>query len=342
MLESIRLHNFKSFKDLAVEGFKRINLIVGRNNSGKSNLLEAMYIAHDPVNFELMIELNKARGIDSDWKYIRFFWNELFETLNIELIYKGQGYKTHIGLYEHVDFSKGKTVNNELGGFEGEGYSDNDKFIYYDGKIRLSEKRISISYKGNYQFSYRSKFVFESNNLNTEKSIDNISRYLEQGSIELAKEVLVEILDSDIKTINTAADDGRTIVYVTGSDGKGHPLNHWGAGTERIFNLILTMSECKDGVILIDEIDNGLFYNALRLLWDKVMYFAEKYNVQVFATTHSHECIQHLVESAVANNKKDDLAIFRIEKYEEKSIVVELDYEKVAQNAEFGYDVRGY
>ncbi len=43
MIQSVRIKNFKNFKDTAIDGFTKLNIITGENNAGKSNLLEALY-----------------------------------------------------------------------------------------------------------------------------------------------------------------------------------------------------------------------------------------------------------------------------------------------------------
>ncbi|GAA8242576.1 hypothetical protein HpKG61_16080 [Helicobacter pylori] len=43
MIQSVRIKNFKTFKDTQIDGFTKLNIITGRNNVGKSNLLEALY-----------------------------------------------------------------------------------------------------------------------------------------------------------------------------------------------------------------------------------------------------------------------------------------------------------
>ncbi|GAA7234787.1 hypothetical protein ID0464_12330 [Helicobacter pylori] len=43
MIQSVRIKNFKTFKDTQIDGFTKLNIITGGNNVGKSNLLEALY-----------------------------------------------------------------------------------------------------------------------------------------------------------------------------------------------------------------------------------------------------------------------------------------------------------
>ena len=64
-----------------------------------------------------------------------------------------------------------------------------------------------------------------------------------------------------------------------------------GDGTNRILTIILALVNADNGYLLIDEFENGLHYSVQEKLWEIVFSLAEKLNVQVFATTHSEDCI---------------------------------------------------
>jgi AAA15 family ATPase/GTPase len=70
------------------------------------------------------------------------------------------------------------------------------------------------------------------------------------------------------------------------------PLKSMGDGMTRLFHLILALANAKDGTLLVDEFENGLHWSVLPKVWDTVFTLAERLNVQVFATTHSRDCIQ--------------------------------------------------
>jgi hypothetical protein len=69
------------------------------------------------------------------------------------------------------------------------------------------------------------------------------------------------------------------------------PLKSMGDGMTRLFHLILALANAKDGTLLVDEFENGLHWSVLPKVWDTVFTLAERLNVQVFATTHSRDCI---------------------------------------------------
>ena len=49
MYQTFRVKNFRCFKDLRIEDLGRVNLIAGRNNTGKTALMEAMYLLAKPL-----------------------------------------------------------------------------------------------------------------------------------------------------------------------------------------------------------------------------------------------------------------------------------------------------
>jgi AAA15 family ATPase/GTPase len=44
MFKDIKIQNFRCFENTEIQGFERINLIGGKNNAGKSALLETLLI----------------------------------------------------------------------------------------------------------------------------------------------------------------------------------------------------------------------------------------------------------------------------------------------------------
>ena len=53
MYKSFKIKNFRCFKELAITSFKRVNLIAGLNNVGKTALLEALFLHCGATNPEL-------------------------------------------------------------------------------------------------------------------------------------------------------------------------------------------------------------------------------------------------------------------------------------------------
>ena len=91
------------------------------------------------------------------------------------------------------------------------------------------------------------------------------------------------------------------------------PLNSLGDGMLRILQFVLKIFPAKGGFFLIDEFENGLHYTVQEKIWELLFDMAEKLDIQVFATTHSWDCIESF--SKVAIDRKDvDGVLFRVGK----------------------------
>lgn len=86
---------------------------------------------------------------------------------------------------------------------------------------------------------------------------------------------------------------GGIVVGRVGEEAR-QPLGSMGEGIWRLMALAMTLTHTRNGCLLIDEIDTGLHYSVMTEMWELVVKHAIESNVQVFATTHSWDCIEGL------------------------------------------------
>lgn len=81
----------------------------------------------------------------------------------------------------------------------------------------------------------------------------------------------------------------------------------------RLLSISLAIATARNGAVMIDEVENGLHYTILQSVWRSISTLSKEYNVQVFATTHSLECIHsaHLATKGLATN---DFGLHRLER----------------------------
>ncbi|MDY6993794.1 MAG: AAA family ATPase, partial [Pseudomonadota bacterium] len=72
------------------------------------------------------------------------------------------------------------------------------------------------------------------------------------------------------------------------------PLGILGDGIRRLLGLAVFLVKSAEGYLLVDEIDTGLHYSTMEDMWRFVIQTANRLNVQVFATTHSSDCVRAL------------------------------------------------
>jgi len=114
------------------------------------------------------------------------------------------------------------------------------------------------------------------------------------------------------------------------------PLGSMGDGVWRMLAIVIGLVRARNGFLLIDEIDTGLHHTVIPDVWRILLSTAERLNVQVFATTHSLDCVRGLarvcLDSESESVEQDRVSMHRIERgkpesihYAESEIVIAAD-----------------
>lgn len=104
---------------------------------------------------------------------------------------------------------------------------------------------------------------------------------------------------------------GRTAIVKLAGPQRPVPINSMGDGMARILQLILKVFSAKGGFLLIDEFENGLHYSVQEKVWEMMFMLADKLDIQVFATTHSWDCIESFAKVAQKREAGDGV-LFRV------------------------------
>src|SRR5262249_6882137 len=140
----------------------------------------------------------------------------------------------------------------------------------------------------------------------------------------------LRFLEPRLDRLSLAVLGGKPLIH--GSIGLDRlvPLPLMGEGIRRLFSILLAISHVPSGMVLIDEIENGLHYSVMKDVWKAIAAAARQMDVQVFATTHSYECIQAAHEAITASGTYD-LRLFRLDRVNDE-----------IQVAAYDQDVLGY
>ncbi len=130
--------------------------------------------------------------------------------------------------------------------------------------------------------------------------------------------------------------EGSALIYGDVGAGRIIPIALMGSGFSRLLELTLAFAEVGDGSIMVDEIENGLHHSALVDVWQAVNRLSREFNDQVYATTHSYECI------AAANNaftelESDELHLHQLYRRSSSEPVRAMTYTKKALNTNIEY-----
>jgi len=105
--------------------------------------------------------------------------------------------------------------------------------------------------------------------------------------------------------------------------------------------MILAIYDVSDGVVLIDEVENGFHYSILEIVWQAIFESAKRFNVQVLATTHSYETIKAYNKASQRIFKDaDESNLLRIEKEDDLYNLVKINSEVLETTLEHNLEVR--
>jgi len=131
---------------------------------------------------------------------------------------------------------------------------------------------------------------------------------------------------------------GRRAVAKVSDSSVPIPLKRLGDGAQRLFGISLALANCQDGMLLIDEVENGIHHSILPDLWRMIFRAAERGNVQVVAATHSWDCIASF--AVAAREVPADGVLYRLERFGDDLHAVRYSEEDLEVAAQQRIEVR--
>ena len=161
------------------------------------------------------------------------------------------------------------------------------------------------------------------------------------GSLRQSKrsDLILETLrsmDPRITSIEESSTSGEPMIWADIGLKELVPLSILGNGISRTAKILTTMLHCQRGVLLIDEIENGLHYSFLPRLWSAIDKASRRFDVQVIATTHSFECVFATLNSPHFS----DFRYHRLDRGRKSVRCVTYEPDEVATSAEFQFEIR--
>ena len=324
MLETLAIRGFRGFESYRLGNLARVNLLVGKNNCGKTSVLEAVELLVSEGHPSVLLRSISRRGGDkgqlrklsTDVSHM-FFGHKCFSgasftlssddtnrTLSVKILsleevgdeaeawFLDSKKRQHRGLghpYEYVAPMFGMSIDPDT--------SENAPGrrivlpIMEDGSF-LSERP---------QSWMRDKppglpvhfYSLESLNPMSMRGVWDtvLARGMEAEVVDDMR-----LLEPDLDSMHFLTGVGSESGILVGLRGGGHrlPIDSYGDGMRRLLALRLSFVGSANGFLLIDEIDTGLHWTVMEDMWQLVVELARKSNVQIFATTHSLDCIRGL------------------------------------------------
>jgi predicted ATPase len=164
------------------------------------------------------------------------------------------------------------------------------------------------------------------------------------GELEIDKKEqdllrILRLMEPRLTRLSTILYGGIPMLHGDIGIGKLIPVAFLGDGLLRLTTIILWIIHTAGGILLIDEVDNGFHYSHLQQIWSAIAESAKQFNVQVFATTHSKECIV-AAHAAFSQSFEYDFSLHRLERTDTAIRVVTYDKETLEAAIDAGFEVR--
>lgn len=360
MYQDIHIENFKCFRSLDLKGFERVNLIAGKNGAGKTSLLEAIFfygMSFNPTAVLHMMRFRKRIPMTGDPNHrelpmIEFFNNFNFSsTINMEAKIAEKLRSFSLNLVRHPDQLTDLSANFQKAGIFTETLdiifqtSKIFEVVYKDGDS-LGKCHLVFSFQGKPALVgklpqlLQSYIIIDSNNPNESEVAFLFGQLVKQGRKQELIEI-IRIVEPRIKDLEIIPEGDLPIIHADLGMNQMVALSLIGSGAVRIayIAIVLLLFRNEDAVVMFDEIENGLHYSLLVKLWEAIGDAARKNNVQVFATTHSYECIQ-AAHAAFSKTDPYDFRLHRLDRRGEDIVAVNYSKEGLRGAIELNFEVR--
>ena len=321
MLKCLQIRNFRGFNALKIDQLSGINLIVGKNNSGKTSLLEAIFLLAGAGNAQMAMNDNVIRGLEPGVVSTgEPFWKQLFSDLNVgQCIEIEADHKSHGQLTLKISLKRQPTTEIPLDRTNGTSvtnlFDERSLVFQYRGSAARKAVESHIRMKGQgfevNQPAINPPFqaiILLSRIRNIHEDAIRLGRLRQQKQGDMLLKAL-RVFEPRLQSIEDNSSSGTPMIWGDIGWPELVPLSVMGEGMTQIARLVLSIASVPNGVVLVDEVENGIHHSVLPDVWRVIEEAAKQFRTQIFATTHSFECVMAAHESL----RKDRFRLHRLE-----------------------------
>lgn len=310
-LKSLEIENYRGFDQFGLNDLADVNLIVGKNNAGKTALFEALVLLGQPCYVKNSLVVNAARGLAKAAGDTEETWGLLFHDRRTDLpvrivgttregeareltIRMGQGTELYSERHERALAGNSSSFAGLL----------QQKAVRFDYRTASEEQAWAIAMLVSGQPQVIDTTTLVPLWMYAHTSIER----LDQDAPELYSRVIqggrgdallkgLRAIAPELSRLDLLTRAGQPTLFASLGDGPLLPLQLLGDGMARVTSWLLSMLAVESMMFLIDEIENGIHYSAQTAVWRVLLETAKSRNLQLFATTHSYETIEALTQA---------------------------------------------
>lgn len=333
MIESVEIKNYKVIDYLKVENLTNINFFVGKNNCGKTSLLEAIFLNFQPTNSQLIFKVVSIsiRHISPSNENLEWFFYKMNTRKQIEIVSTYNGKKMCLKIKPKFsnNFSfkiQDNTNEQDLNNIQQEKMRGLDFEVQFNGEKNDEKCDKKDKQKVNFDVVIENKGAQHEIIGGVIPNYKSFSgRFIPSGDIGFnnAISVVAEIRklkkENDLNKYLRIFDEKISDIEVIGNDvmldiadiPKRVSINVMGEGFKKYFLIVSALILNKQQYICIDEIENGLHFESMEKLIFSIIELSRIAKIQLFVSTHSYEFLE-ILEKVTSNQNYNNVAVFNL------------------------------
>lgn len=314
--KNVKIANYRMFSHLELRDLQQINLFGGRNGTGKSTLLEALFTVVDISNPEAPLRPFGFRRLEANSSLL-FTDPKMPITLAVDL----PGGKISVSI-EHLSVNAYRVQC----AFPEQQYDwTYNNGIVSDGKrAGFDCQRVMVNH---YRLSHPDDELLRLSTLKAREypAYQALVRQL-------------QLLNPDITGLEIMTFAREPAIHGLLQNHKPYPMPWFGDGLQMLFSILLAIFTAPGGVVFIDEFESSIHYSILEKVWNIISEAAREKDCQLFVATHSKECIS---AAAVGIAKEMSMQYIRLDKVGDASVDPVVYSREDLQNADaYDFEVR--
>lgn len=316
-LDRLTIRRFRGIQDLSLDGLGRVNLLVGPNNSGKTSILEAISVFCRPLDIRAWLDATWRREAlnPDDPFFLSVEWMFPQQPRIDGPLVEGHVSIAAVGRFPVSDLQAFYTPLSRIAtkrdpsqvgsaGTSQNGYEQPGARVELQASVGdddLIPSRHDLWEGDTLPISGHAPSLRVRTITPVSQRVEPIERELSEATLAGQKRQILSLLkelDPRILDVLILSPKGRhSAIYIDYAPNGLLPLSAFGDGIRRAFLIALSLNSVATGVLLIDEIESSLHVTALGSLFSWLVKSCEELDVQLFATTHSLEAVDAMIEA---------------------------------------------
>jgi hypothetical protein len=359
MITDVLIKNFKCFENLSIPQLQRVTLIGGRNNVGKTALLEALFLFLDRRSANMVVRQYGWRGIEGVRGDPQAMFGLIFRGLNLESEILVSATLNDVQEDAHFKFNPDyvpqsgpatttpppsqqiSTDDSPISTFALDiSYNRHDASKQQTSHLTIDPERGQLVLKIDYSDSILPKAIFLAAKKHTapKETSEWFSDFVKE-SREFEIVDFLRIIEPRLEALKVVREGPGTFIHGKLKNlARTLDIHLMGEGMEKLLNIALAIAQAPGGWVFVDEFENGLHYSHLPMLWSAISQMLAKYDCQLFTTTHSHECI-HAAHKGLTE-MPSDFRYIRLDQSTGKIEAKLFNYEMLGDALKSGLEIR--